>query len=120
MSGLKITPVEYIKYLGMYLDRFLDWNHHVKELSKKLSRANGILSKLRYNVSLETCIQVYYAIFFSYLIIGCNVWGFTSEKNIKDIQVLQNTCARIMTSASFNSNTDQSFINLGLLKVRMR
>ena len=95
MSGLKITPVEYIKYLGMYLDRFLDWNHHVKELSKKLSRANGILSKLRYNVSLETCIQVYYAIFFSYLIIGCNVWGFTSEKNIKDIQVLQNKCVRI-------------------------
>ena len=118
MSGLKITPVEYIKYLGMYLDRFLDWNHHVKELSKKLSRANGILSKLRYNVSLETCIQVYYAIFFSYLIIGCNVWGFTSEKNIKDIQILQNKCVRIMTFAPFNSNTDQSFIDLGLLKVR--
>jgi hypothetical protein len=118
MNGLKLTPVEYIKYLGMYIDKFLDWNIHVEELSKKLSRANGILSKLRYNVPLDKCVQVYYAIFYSYLNIGCNVWGFTSEKNINDIQILQNRCLRIMTFAPFNSNTDQSYIDLGLLKVR--
>ena len=50
--------------------------------------------------------------------IGCNVWGFTTEKNLKDIQIAQNKCVRIMTFAPFNSNTDQSFIDLGLLKVR--
>ena len=118
MNGLKLTPVDYIKYLGMYIDKFLDWNVHLAELGKKLSRANGIISKLRYNVPLNISLQVYYAIFYSYLNIGCNVWGFTSEKNTKDIQTLQNKCVRIMTFAPFNSNTDQSFIDLGLLKVR--
>ena len=118
MNGLKLTPVDYIKYLGMYIDKYLDWNHHIEELSKKLNRANGILSKLRYNAPLELCLQVYYAIFYSYLNIGCNVWGFTTEKNLKDIQIAQNKCVRIMTFAPFNSNTDQSFIDLGLLKVR--
>ena len=118
MNGYKLTPVDYIKYLGMYIDKFLNWNVHVKELTKKLSRANGILSKLRYNVPIEMCIQVYYAIFYSYLNIGCNIWGFTSEKNINDIQILQNKCIRIMTFAPFDSNTDQSYIDLGLLKVR--
>ena len=67
---------------------------------------------------MNICLQVYYAIFYSYLNIGCNVWSFTSDKNIGDIQVLQNKCVRIMTFAPFNSNTDQSFIDLGLLKVR--
>ena len=118
MNGYRLTPVDYIKYLGMYIDKFLNWNIHINELGKKLSRANGILSKLRYNAPLETCIQVYYAIFYSHLNIGCNVWGFTSERNIDDIQVLQNKCMRIMTFAPFNSNTDQVFIDLGLLKVR--
>ena len=80
MAGVKLIPVEYIKYLGMYIDKFLDWNLHITELGKKLGRANGILSKLRYNAPQNLCIQVYYAIFYSYLNIGCNVWGFTTEK----------------------------------------
>jgi hypothetical protein len=118
MNGFRLSPVDFIKYLGMYIDKFLDWNHHIDELGKKLSRANGILSKLRYNCPLNICLQVYYAIFFSYLNIGCNVWGFTTENNINNNQILQNKCIRIMKFAPFNSNTDQSFIDLGLLKVR--
>ena len=118
MNGFKLTPVDYIKYLGMYIDKNLDWNQHILELTKKLNRANGILSKLRYNTTLEICLQVYYAIFYSYLIYGCNVWGFTSEENINAIQVLQNKCLRIMTFAPYISNVDQSFLDLKLLKVR--
>ena len=118
MNGFKLTPVDFIKYLGMYIDKFLNWNVHINDLSKKLSRANGVLSKLRYNVPVEICTQVYYAIFYSYLNIGCNVRGFTSENNIDAIQVLQNKCVRIMTFAPYNSNTDESYIELGFLKVR--
>ena len=118
MNGLKLTPVEYIKYLGMYIDKFLNWNVHLEELGKKLSRGNGVISKLRYNVPLNICNQVYYAILYSYANIGCNVWSFTSDENIDVIQVLQNKCVKIMTFAPFNSNTDQSYIDLGLLQVR--
>ena len=42
---------------------------------------------------------------------------FTSEENINAIQVLQNKCIRIMTFAPYNSNVDQSFLDLKLLKV---
>ena len=118
MNGFKLTPVDFIKYLGMYIDRFLDWNQHIQELSKKLNRANGILSKLRYNTPPDICLQVYYAIFYSYLIYGCNVWCFTSEENINAILILQNKCIRIMTFAPYHSNVDQAFLDFKLLKVR--
>ena len=52
------------------------------------------------------------------MIYGCNVWGFTSEENIKAIQVLQNKCIRIMSFAPYNSNVDQSFLDFKMLKVR--
>ena len=80
--GTKLTPVDHVKYLGMYIDKHLSWNVHIQELCKKLSRANGILSKLRYNVPLNTCLQVYYAIFYSQLIYGCNVWVLTTDENL--------------------------------------
>ena len=89
LNGTKIEPVNSVKYLGMYIDRHLNWNNHICELSKKLSRANDILSKLRYNESLEICLQVYYAILYSHLTYGCNAWGFTSQENIRKIEILQ-------------------------------
>ena len=36
-----------IKYLGLILDKTLSWKHHIFELRKKLSRAVGILYKMR-------------------------------------------------------------------------
>ena len=117
-DGNKLIPVDNIKYLGMYIDKFLSWDYHIQQLSKKLSRANGILSKLRHNAPIETCLQVYYAIFYSHLIYGCNIWGLSTEENLNKIEVLQKKCIRIMTFSDFNSHTNPLFIDLKLLKVR--
>ena len=117
-AGKKLIPVDSVKYLGMYIDKYLCWNSHIQKLSNILSRTNGILSKLRHNVPLETCIQVYYALFYSHLTYGCGIWGLTSEENIKKIEILQKKCVRIMTFSDFRSHTNPLFINLKLLKVR--
>ena len=50
----------------MYLDTHLSWDVHIKQLSLKLSRDNGILSKLRYFASVETCLKLYHAIILLY------------------------------------------------------
>ena len=116
--GTKLIPVDHVKYLGMYIDKHLSWSVHIQELCKKLSRANGILSKLRYNAPFNTCLQVYYAIFYSQLIYGCNVWGLTTDENLHKIEVLQRKCVRILKFAPFNSHTNQFFIDLKFLKVK--
>ena len=118
LNRRRLIPVDYVKYLGMLIDKYLTWNFHINELCKKLGRANGILSKLRYNAPLEICIQVYYAIFYSHLNYGCNVWGLANNENIKKIEVLQKKCIRIISFAPFNSHTNQLFIALKLLKVK--
>ena len=118
-NGIRLTPVDYVKYLGMLIDKHLSWDYHINDLSKKLSRANGILSKLRYNAPVEVCIQVYYALFYSTLIYGCNAWGLASKKNIETIEVLQRKCIRILTFSAFDSHIpNQTFIDLKFLKVR--
>ena len=116
-NGKKLIPVNHVKYLGMFLDNHLSWDYHINQLGKKLSRANGIIAKLRHNAPIKTCIQVYYAIFYSHLIYGCLIWGLTSEKNLNIIRILQKKCIRIMTFSDFNSHTNQHFIDHKLLKV---
>ena len=48
------------KYLGVIIDCNLNWKAHVHELSKKLSRGIGVLSKLRHFVTTKILIQIYY------------------------------------------------------------
>ena len=117
INGLKLCPMDKIKFLSMHIDKYLSWNYHVQHLSTKLSRANRILSKLRPNAPLETCLQVYYAMFYSHRIYGCNICGLTSEEILNKIEVLQKKCLRIMTFSDFNSHTNPLFINLKLLKL---
>ena len=119
LNGLKLTPVDFIKYLGMYIDHHLNWNIHIDELCKKLSKANGIISKLRYNAPVDICKRVYYAIFFSHLINGCNLWSLTPRnKDISRIERLQKKCVRIMTFVPFNAHTNPIFQDLELIKVQ--
>ena len=42
LNGNNIFESPKIKYLGVILDPFLRWNHHINELTKKLNRAIGI------------------------------------------------------------------------------
>ena len=37
INNKRQTPVEHIKYLGMYLDKHLSCDEHIKQLSSKLS-----------------------------------------------------------------------------------
>ena len=66
---------------------------------------NGILSKLRYYAPIETCLQVYYLIFYSHLIYGCDVCSLTSNENLTKIEILQRKCIRILSFSDFRSHT---------------
>ena len=49
IDGKKIEPSTHAKYSGILIDSFLNWNFHI-ELSTKLSRAVGMLAKIRHYI----------------------------------------------------------------------
>ena len=49
LNGHKIFESPKIKYLGVILDPFLRWNHHINELTNKLNRTIGMMYKIRYD-----------------------------------------------------------------------
>ena len=52
-----------VKYLGVILDNKLTWQPHIEQISAKLSRACGIIFKLRHYVPLSTTNLLQYVSF---------------------------------------------------------
>ena len=50
-----------------YLLTTISWDYNTIQLSVKLSRTNGILSKLRHFTRLSSFISVYYSWFYSHV-----------------------------------------------------
>ena len=113
----KLTLRKTVSYLGITIDESLSWIKHTDNVCTKLSRANGLLSKLRHYVPLKTCISVYHSIFQSAITYGSLSWCFTNKNNINKLCVLQKKCVRIMTFSAFDEHSEPLLSSLNLLKV---
>ena len=48
---VKIHDIEqndYIRYLGIYIDKHIKWDQQIKHVKNKIAKNTGIINKLRY------------------------------------------------------------------------
>ena len=76
-----LNEKECIKYLGIIIDSSLSWKHHVSNLTKKISRAIGIMYKLRPFLPLNVMKNVYYSLIYSHIIYTIQVWGLLLKQS---------------------------------------
>ena len=96
IDGQKITPSKFVKYLGIYLDNFLSWQKQEQDMRSRLSRAAGMLCKIRHYVDFDVLKMVYYGIFASILNYGSLIWGQHS-RIVNRLQTIQDKAIRYMT-----------------------
>ena len=96
-----IDEVETVKYLGILIDYQLTFKNQLDELSKKISRAIGVLYKLRPFVTTKILTNIYYAIVYPFLLYGIVVWGNANKILLEPLHILQKKIIRMIT---FNDN----------------
>ena len=77
---------------------------HLTSLEKKLSRSIGLPSKIRHYVPKFLLKTIYYSIFNSHLIYGCEVWG-QNQNNVL-IHRLQKLQEKAVCLINFETNTN--------------
>ena len=116
LDGKRLFPTESVKYLGVLLDEHLQWNKQIKHVKTKLSRAIGILSRLRHNTNLNVLKIAYHSIFGSHLQYGSQLWAQTSRENVNAIQVLQNRALRKIAFKKSNDPVSELYKDFKILK----
>ena len=119
-----INEKESIKYLGVLNDSSLSWKHHIINLTKKISRAIGIMYKLRPFIPVNVMKNIYYSLVYSHIIYAIEIWRSAFKIDQDKISILQKRVVMLMT---FNDvipttpgplrQTEPIFVKLKFLKV---
>ena len=86
-----------IKYLGVLIDSTLSWKDHISKISNNLSRAIGILYKIRPFVNTKIMKDIYYALIYSHLVYAIEVWGSACDTHLSNIMTQQKRSVRVMS-----------------------
>ena len=73
INNVSVTANEYVKYLGVLIDSKLNYNFHVKAVELKLSRAVGIIAKLKSFLPRNVLWQLYHALVHPHLLYGLSL-----------------------------------------------
>lgn len=96
IGGHNLDKVYEHEFLGLTIDSVMSWAAHINKLKSKVSSLCGILRKIS-SFMPQTCLkQIYFALVHSRLQYVTAVWGSASKSHLRELQVLQNRCLKIV------------------------
>ena len=108
-----IEKIDNFNFLGLHLNTRLTWHTHVSEISKKISRAVGIIKKMQWIFPTEILLAIYNALVLPHINYCILSWGADSNT----IFILQKKAVRAIVSAVYNAHTEPFFKLYNLLKI---
>ena len=79
----KIDSTDQTRFLGVIIDKKLDWRKHISLISGKVSRGLGIISKARKYLPRDAIMSLYYSFIYPYLTYCNLVWGTACATHLK-------------------------------------
>ena len=117
IGGNKIEYTNNTKFLGVIIDRKLNWADHIIYIKNKIAKSIGILYKIRHFLDKRTLKNLYFTFVYPYLIYCIGIWGNTNDIHLDPIIKLQKKSIRAITFSHYLESTDQLFKKTQHLKV---
>ena len=111
LADTEIESVDQFNFLGITLDKHLNWNAHTNKLFGNISRNTGILNKIKLFLPSRILKTIYSSLILCQLNYGILVWG----QNYKRIFKLKKRVMRIITCSKYNAHSEPLFKELKLL-----
>src|SRR6218665_3365831 len=115
IDNIPLTQVKSSKFLGVYVDGHLTWNEHINNISIKLAKSIGVISRIAYLLPSNIRFNLYFSLICPYLSY-CNIaWASNYTSRLKRLSVLQRRAVRIVARRSSTSHTINKFYDLRIL-----
>lgn len=112
-GGSLVEETNSVKFLGLHIDKHLNWKHHIDYICNRLNRFVYALRRLRKTVSVEAANTAYHGHVSSVLSYGLILWGNSVE--VGRVFVLQKKCVRAISNAWYTDSCRPLFKKLNVL-----
>ena len=112
-----LACVSNLKYLGVIFDDSLKFEDHIGYISNKISKAVGILNKLKTHLPFSALKTLYYSLVHPYLNYCNLVWGGTYPTHLNHLLILQKRILRIIFQRPYLEHTNPLFLESKILKI---
>ena len=118
----KLENVDTCQYLGVHIDKNMNWHYQIDRLSKDLNAKIWNLSHLRSFLPIDVLLDLYKSLIQPKIDYAITIWGYTNEVNLERIQHLQNRVARvILNNFDFvNTRGIELVSKLGIMNIKQR
>ena len=97
LGDTSIPQVDFIKFLGIWIDCELKWSNHFHKINLKIQNNLILLKRLKNILTTHALKLIYYTQINSHLQYGILNWGnMLSNTQIGKLQKLQNKCIKIL------------------------
>jgi len=119
VEGFVIDRVHSTKYLGIIIDDMLTWKEHINNLVIKLSSMIGIMYRRSYLLPPMCKRNVYFALVYSKIIYGIEVYANTYITYLKPLIIKCNSLLRLLQNSKRTTRTNELYVNYNTLPVNM-
>ena len=97
-----ISETSVTTFLGMHLDKKLNFVNHITEMSMKVAKSIGFLYKLNRFLPETILKTLYTSLIHPYLSYGIEAWHGTYQNNTSKFFVLQKKAIRAINNLAYN------------------
>ena len=112
-----INEVESASFVGILIDRHLNWSKHIQMINSTIRKKVGILFKLRQFIPTNILILLYKTLIQPHISYGLEVWGSTYPSYLQTIFLSQKMAVRAITFSNFQTHTAHLFKQLYILDI---
>ena len=113
----QISETDVTKFLGVFIDRTLNFKFHINYLRQKLAKSIGILYKLNKYLPNSILQKLYYTLVHPYFSYGIEAWHATYNNTTKPLFIMQKKAIRAIYNLEYRAHTNEYFKLLPTLKL---
>ena len=117
-KAVALEHKDYVKYLGISIDKNLSWKHHIDHIIIKVSRTIGLITKLRHFLPTHTLLNLYQALIAPYLTYGLTVWVQACKSYLDKLLKLQKRTLRFIYFSDHNEHAIPLFVDAHILPLK--